>query len=55
VYGAAKVLNVLGDYAYLVTPETLHLSPLFVGRLTKKVDSKLRQQELRDHAKWAES
>ena len=32
VFGAAKVLNVLGKYAYLVTPEMLHLSPLFVGR-----------------------
>jgi hypothetical protein len=55
VFGAARVLNVLPTHAYLITPETLHLSPLFVGRLTKKVDSKLRQQELRDHARWAES
>jgi hypothetical protein len=25
-------LNCLESYAYLVTPETLHLSPLFIGR-----------------------
>ena len=25
-------LNVLEQFAYLVTPETLHLSPLFIGR-----------------------
>lgn len=25
-------LNVLPEYAYLITPETLHLSPLFIGR-----------------------
>lgn len=37
IFGAAKVLNVLGEYAYLVTPEMLHLSPLLVGRLVKKV------------------
>lgn len=48
VYGAARVLNVLGDYAYLVTPEMLHLSPLFVGRLVKKVDAKLKQNEVRN-------
>ena len=36
IFGAPRVLNVLGDYAYLVTPETLHLSPLFVGRLVTK-------------------
>jgi hypothetical protein len=36
VYGAARVLNVLGDHAYLITPETLHLSPIFVGRLVRK-------------------
>jgi hypothetical protein len=44
VYGASKVLNVLGEYAYLITPETLHLSPLFVGRMVKKVDAKLKQE-----------
>lgn len=38
VYGASRVLNVLGEYAYLITPETLHLSPLFVGRMVLKVD-----------------
>jgi hypothetical protein len=31
-----KVLNALAEYAYLVTPETLHLSPLFVGNLILK-------------------
>ena len=36
VFGAAKVLNVQGDYAYLITPETLHLSPIFVGRRVSK-------------------
>lgn len=36
-FGPYKVLNVLPDFAYLVTPETLHLSPIFVGRLVKKV------------------
>ena len=36
VFGAQRVLNVLGDYAYLVTPETLHLSPLFAGNLKRK-------------------
>lgn len=25
-------LNCLDSYAYLITPETLHLSPLFIGR-----------------------
>jgi hypothetical protein len=52
VYGASKVLNVLGEYAYLITPETLHLSPLFVGRLVRKYDRKLWQD---DHDKWKES
>lgn len=32
IFGAGRVLNVLPEYAYLVTPETLHLSPLLVGR-----------------------
>lgn len=31
-FGAARVLNVLPNYYYLVTPEMLHLSPIFVGR-----------------------
>ncbi len=31
--GAPKVLNVLPERAYLITPEDLHLSPLFVGRM----------------------
>lgn len=35
-FGAAAVLNVLPDWAYRVTPETLHLSPIFVGRLVKR-------------------
>ncbi len=33
VFGAKQVLNVLPDYTYLVTPEMLHLSPIFVGNL----------------------
>lgn len=37
VFGANKVLNVLSDFDYLITPETLHLSPILVGRLVKKV------------------
>ena len=37
VFGAPRVLNVLKDYAYLITPETLHLSPIFVGKRVKKV------------------
>ena len=37
VFPAAKVLNVLPSWAYRVTPETLHLSPIFVGRLVKRV------------------
>lgn len=36
-FTAYKVLNVLPDFTYLVTPETLHLSPVFVGNLVKKV------------------
>lgn len=32
IFGPRAVLNVLPEYAYLVTPEMLHLSPLFVGR-----------------------
>jgi len=32
-----KVLNVLPGFEYLVTPEMLHLSPIFVGNLVKKV------------------
>lgn len=31
-FGASKFLNVLPDWTYRVTPETLHLSPIFVGR-----------------------
>jgi len=38
VFGAARVLNVLGSWTYRITPETLHLSPIFVGRLVKKVE-----------------
>lgn len=32
-----RALNVLPDYSHLVTPETLHLSPLLIGRMVKKV------------------
>lgn len=36
VFGASKVLNVLASWSYRITPETLHLSPIFVGRLARK-------------------
>ena len=32
-------LNCLEEYAYLVTPEMLHLSPLFIGRRRKVVQN----------------
>ncbi len=32
-----RALNVLPDYAYLVTPEMLHLAPMLIGHLKKKV------------------
>lgn len=35
-FGAERVLNVLENWAYRVTPETLHLSPLFVGNLLRR-------------------
>ena len=35
--GARKVLNVLGDWTYRITPETAHLSPIFVGNLKRKI------------------
>ena len=34
-FGAKRVLNVLPGWEYRVTPEMLHLSPLFVGCLVK--------------------
>lgn len=34
---ARKVLNVLNDWTYRITPETAHLSPVFVGNLARKV------------------
>ncbi len=36
--GAFRVLNVQLGWEYRVTPEILHLSPMFVGHLAKKVD-----------------
>ena len=30
-----KMLNVLPTFAYLVTPETLHLSPVLIGRMRR--------------------
>lgn len=36
IFGASKVLNVLAGWSYRITPETLHLSPIFVGNLVKK-------------------
>jgi hypothetical protein len=35
VFGAPKVLNTLESWTYRITPETLHLSPIFVGRRVK--------------------
>lgn len=35
-FGPKRVLNVQADYAYLITPETLHLSPIFAGNLKSK-------------------
>jgi uncharacterized protein YycO len=32
--GGIQMLNVLGGYEFLVTPETLHLSPLLIGNCT---------------------
>lgn len=34
VAGGLWLLNVLPDYSHLVTPETLHLSPLLIGHCT---------------------
>lgn len=34
--GNTLMLNVLKDFAHLVTPETLHLSPVLIGRCTYK-------------------
>lgn len=36
VLGASKVLNVLESWAYRVTPEMLHLSPVLVGNRVKR-------------------
>ena len=36
VFGAPKVLNVAEDWTYRITPETLHLSPIFVGHLVSR-------------------
>jgi hypothetical protein len=37
IFGAPRVLNVLESWAYRITPETLHLSPIFVGHLRKEL------------------
>jgi hypothetical protein len=39
VFGASKILNVLIDWTYRITPETLHLSPILVGHLTSRKDA----------------
>lgn len=36
IFGAGRVLNVAEDWTYRITPETLHLSPIFVGHLVSK-------------------
>lgn len=38
VFGAPRVLNTLADWAYRITPETLHLSPILVGNRVKKAE-----------------
>jgi hypothetical protein len=35
IFGASRVLNVLENWDYRITPETLHLSPIFVGHRVK--------------------
>lgn len=35
--GNLQMLNVLPAWTYLITPETLHLSPLLIGRCVKKI------------------
>lgn len=37
IFGAARVLNIAQGWEYRITPETLHLSPIFVGHLVKRV------------------
>lgn len=37
IFPAREVLNVLPEFTYLVTPEMLHLSPIFVGRLAWRI------------------
>jgi hypothetical protein len=32
-----RPLNVLPGFSYLITPETLHLSPLLIGKIVKKI------------------
>lgn len=36
-FGFVRVLNVLSSWTYRITPETLHLSPIFVGHLVRRV------------------
>lgn len=36
MHSGLQPLNCLESYAYLITPETLHLSPLFIGRRVKE-------------------
>ncbi len=36
VFEASRVLNVRREWAYRITPEMLHLSPLFVGHLVRR-------------------
>lgn len=36
VFGASRVLNVQSDWTYRITPEELHLSPIFVGNLKSR-------------------
>lgn len=38
IFGASMVLNVLLEWTYRITPEILHLSPIFVGRRVRRKD-----------------
>lgn len=40
IFGAPRVLNVLANWSYRITPETLHLSPIFVGHQVKRAFSR---------------
>ena len=41
-FGADQVLNVLPNRTFLISPETLHLSPIFVGRMVSSLPEKFQ-------------